>query len=103
MHGTVRRLLIAALLTLCVGVQLVEMSGRWDRTFQDANDEAGLVAVVLCIGIAICAAGAVLSAIRLSRTPFAVAIVSTPTGVRFRELPSALFGGVGSPPLPLRI
>ena len=51
-----RKFLIAVLLVLCVGVQLLEASGRWDRTFKDANDEAGIVVIVLCVGIAIAVA-----------------------------------------------
>ena len=46
------------MLALCVGVQLLEASGRWDDTVQDANDEAGIVAIVLCIGVAIATATA---------------------------------------------
>ena len=50
------KLFVAVLLTLCVGANLVELSTRWDRTIQDANDEAGIVAVVLCVGVALSAA-----------------------------------------------
>jgi len=59
---------VAALLTLCVGVNVLEASGRWDRTFRDANDEAGVVAVVLCVGIAVVTAGAMLARFRGSAT-----------------------------------
>ena len=44
------KLVIAVLLALCIGAQLVEATGRWDRTLQDTSDEAVVVAVVLCIG-----------------------------------------------------
>ena len=49
-------LLAAILLTLCVGIQVLEATGQWDRTFQDSGDEAVIVAVVLCIGSALVAA-----------------------------------------------
>jgi hypothetical protein len=49
-------LLAAILLTLSVGIQVLEATGRWDRTFQDSGDEAVIVAVVLCIGSALAAA-----------------------------------------------
>jgi hypothetical protein len=64
MHLERRKFLVAVLLALCVGAQLVELSSRWDRTIQDANDEAGVVAVVLCIGAALFAAGTLLTRIR---------------------------------------
>jgi hypothetical protein len=46
-------LLAATLLTLCVGLQVLEATGRWDRTLQDTGDEAVIVTVVLCIGAAL--------------------------------------------------
>jgi hypothetical protein len=61
------KLLAAALLALGIGVQLLEMSGRWDRTFQDANDEAGIVAIVLCVGVAFAVAGVSLARVRQAR------------------------------------
>ena len=65
-----RRSLGAVLLALCIGVQLLEMSGRWDRTFQDANDEAGIVAIVLCVGVAIAVARTLLARVRSSPSVF---------------------------------
>ena len=46
-------LLAAALLTLCLGVQVLEATGRWDRTLQDTGDEAVIVTIVLCVGAAL--------------------------------------------------
>jgi len=43
-------LLAAALLTLCVGLQVIEATGQWDRTLQDTGDEAVIVTIVLCVG-----------------------------------------------------
>jgi hypothetical protein len=47
---TVGKLLAATLLTLCIGVQVLEASGRWDRALKDTKDEAIIVLVVLRIG-----------------------------------------------------
>jgi hypothetical protein len=102
-HGIVGKLFAAALLTLCVGVHVLEMSGRWDRTFQDANDEAGIVAVVLCIGVAVSVAGTILKRL-VARTICRLSAVSTVTPVRIElvrfSLPVCL---CSPPPLPLRI
>jgi hypothetical protein len=103
MNGTARKLFVVMMLALCVGVHLVELSGRWDRTFADSNDEAAIVAVVLCIGIAISVAGTVLNRIlagtmcRLPGTP-SLGCVRLPA---FRcALPVSL---TGPPFVPLRI
>jgi hypothetical protein len=44
-------------LTLCIGLQALEASGRWDRAFQDAGDEAIVLTVALCVGAILLAAG----------------------------------------------
>jgi hypothetical protein len=49
-------LLAATLLTLCVGLQVLEATGQWDQALQDSADEAIIVTVVLCIGSALVAA-----------------------------------------------
>jgi len=67
-RNPVGKLSAAVLLTVCIGVQLLEVSGRWDRTIRDANDEAGLVALILCVGLAVTTAGTLRSRIRLSRS-----------------------------------
>jgi hypothetical protein len=98
---TIGKLFAVALLTLCVGVQALEASGRWDRTFQDSGDEAVIVAVALCIGAALLAAGAIRR--RLSPT----AVPSAIPGVRSTALaafePPACSACSTSPPLSLRI
>jgi hypothetical protein len=99
---TIGKLLAAALLTLCVGVQALEASGHWDRTFQDTGDEAVIVTVALGIGAALLAAGAIRH--RLSPT----AIPSAIPGIRSTSLPAFEPPGVcsalsTSPPLSLRI
>ena len=99
----VRKLFVAILLVLCVGIHVLELSGRWDRTFQDANDEAGIVAVVLCIGVAVTIAGTLLKGMvaRIIRL-FITAPVSTPIRIFLARLarPICIFI---PPPLPLRI
>ncbi|HJZ73758.1 MAG TPA: hypothetical protein VKE51_18580 [Vicinamibacterales bacterium] len=102
MRVTISRLLAATLLALCVGVQALEATGRWDRTFQDSGDEAIVVTVVLCIGAALVVAGAtrhtvVLTAVRsrhavVRRTPLSLFASSAP-----------LSASSTSPPLSLRI
>ena len=52
-RGPMGTLLAATLLTLSIGLQVLEATGRWDRTFQDSGDEAAIVTVVLCIGAAL--------------------------------------------------
>src|SRR6476469_4787333 len=94
------KFLVAVLLTLCVGLQLLEATGRWDRSVQDAQDEAVIVAIVLCIGAAV----AVRRAARIGR-PFS-SIGSAVVCVRSRlplssDLASPLVLSP-SPPLPLR-
>src|SRR5579864_3957466 len=67
-RGVLGRLVVAALLAMCVCIYALEMSGRWDRSIEDANDEAGFVAIVLCIGVALAAAGSLIAYIRDPRT-----------------------------------
>jgi hypothetical protein len=67
-RGMLGRPVVAALLALCVCIYALEMSGRWDRSIEDANDEAGFVAIVLCIGVALAAGGSLIAYIRNART-----------------------------------
>jgi hypothetical protein len=69
-HGVRRvaaKLLAAGLLAICLGIHALEVSGRWDQTLADANDEAALVAIVLCVGMSISAAAMLLAPVRPSR------------------------------------
>lgn len=52
------RLLVAALLGIAAAVCLLELSGRWDQSLQDGNDEAAFVGIVLCVGAACSVAAA---------------------------------------------
>jgi hypothetical protein len=95
------KLLAAALLTLCVGAQILEASGRWDRTFDDAGDEAIIVVLVLCVGAALIATA--IARDRLTPSPIHVAtvIVSPPLWRVF--VASFHQAATTSPPLRLRI
>ena len=101
-RGTLVRLLAATLLTLSIGLQVLEATGRWDRTFQDTGDEAAIVAAVLCIGAALVVAAATGS--HISLPAIEVPMMFRPaTGVEFiapRAAPSFV---KASPPLSLRI
>ena len=99
---TIGKLLAATLLTLCLGVQVLEATGRWDRTFQDTGDEAVIVTVVLCIGAALVAAGALRR--RLSPSTMSSAIVgSGSTSLTMFVPPAVPQSRSTSPPLSLRI
>ena len=101
MAGVVRRLFVALLLVLCVAIHAVEVSGHWDRTLHDANDEAGLVAVVLCVGLALFVAGTLLDRIRPYRVVSrSVVTSSTPLYDTCRVIQPT---STSSPPLRLRI
>jgi hypothetical protein len=101
---TVGKLFASILLTLCIGIHVLEASGRWDQTFQDANDEAVIVAVILCVGVAVSGAGARASALRLTRIRQPLSSVQARIPVRAPDSLSTLLSAAASPPpLPLRI
>ena len=94
------KLCVGLLLVLCIAVHVLEVSGHWDRSFGDANDEAGLVAVVLCVGMALFMAGTVLNRIQSRRVVSSVVIAdSTLLSDTLRVRPTS----TTSPPLRLRI
>jgi hypothetical protein len=98
---TVCKLFVAVLLTLCVGVQVLEATGRWDRTLQDAGDEAVIVTIVLCIGAAIALAGLMRTHVSLSAVRSLFVFVRTARRPPLSlSLPSSL---CAHPPLSLRI
>jgi hypothetical protein len=99
---TIGKLLAATLLTLCVGVQALEATGRWDGTFHDTGDEAVIVTVVLCIGAALLAGGALRH--RLSPSTMPPVIVGTrSTSLPVFEPPAVRSALSTGPPLSLRI
>ena len=95
-------LLAATLLTLCVGLQVLEASGRWDQTLKDAGDEAIIVTIVLCVGSGLVAARVLRHAFSLSRLPRLVVLAPRAAENRFTPSPAALARSV-SPPVSLRI
>jgi hypothetical protein len=99
---TIGKLLAAALLTLCVGVQALEASGHWDRSFQDSGDEAVIVTVALCIGAALIAAGAFRHRLAPTAIPSAMPGVG-PTSLPAFGPPAFCSALTTSPPLSLRI
>ena len=102
-RGTAGKVFVTMLLTLCVGVYVLEMSGRWDRSIQDANDEAGIVTIVLCVGVALSAAGFLIAHIRASRTTARVTFATSTAPCRRGERRILLPASTSSPPLRLRI
>ena len=98
----VGKLLAATLLVLCIGVQVLEASGHWDRALKDSNDEAIIVVVVLCIGAAVGAAGAVLARVRPARIISQIVFAGTSPSLRpAPRLTSS--SSCASPPVRLRI
>src|SRR5689334_19477693 len=98
---TIGKLLAATLLMLCIGVQALEATGRWDRTFQDTGDEVALVTVVLCIGAALLAAGALRQ--QLSSTTVRLTIIGgSATSLPVFVPPIIHYAFTTSPPLSLR-
>ena len=102
-RGILTKLFVVGLLSACVGVHVLEASGRWDRSLTDANDEAGIIAIVLCVGVAISFAGTVLKATRLVRLDSRLALMPTNTGVQPTSFVPLASSTPASPPLPLRV
>ena len=99
---TVGKLLIAAMLTLCVGVQVLEATGQWDRAIKDTNDEAIIVVLVLCVGAALAAAAGVLIRISPARALTRM-YAAVSTAVSWPTPRFDLSASRGSPPVSLRI
>ena len=98
----VGKLLAATLLVLCIGVQVLEASGHWDRALKDSNDEAIIVVVVLCIGAALGAAGAVLARVRPERILSQIVLAGTSPSI-WSAPRLAISSSCASPPISLRI
>jgi hypothetical protein len=97
---TVGKLLAAALLALCLGAMALEATGRWDATFQDAGDEAAVIAVALCVGAAVAVAAATHGRVTFSlQSLVTLHPVRVPRFARSIAIPAF----DTSPPLPLRI
>lgn len=98
-----RRLLIVAIVAICLGGPVAEIFDRWDQTAKDGNDtEANMVLAALCVGAAVAVARSVAARFcvrspdsRVSRVVFRL-LTSIPRSLRS---PSPH----GSPPTPLRV
>ena len=101
-HPTVGKVLAATLLSLCIGVQVLEASGRWDRALKDTNDEAIIVVAVLCIGAAVAMAGALLARVRPSRIISQIVLAGTSPSI-WSASRLVISSSCGSPPVSLRI
>jgi hypothetical protein len=99
-----RRLVIAAILAICLGAPIVEMFDSWDHTLQDGNDtEANVVVAALCIGVAM-AIGTivVVERIRVLASNSRLYTV-TPRFISFAVTSLASPTPTTSPPTPLRV
>jgi len=96
------KLLIGAMLILCVGLQVLEATGRWDRALKDTTDEAVIVVVVLCIGAAVAMARALRANLRPSRLVVRL-VPAAKAAWRSSTSRLDLSASRGSPPVSLRI
>ena len=101
-RGRIGRSLAATLLALAIGLQLLEASGRWDRTLQDSADETVVVTLVLCVGAALVVAAAARPHISLSPTTAPIAI-RLATASTFAAPHRTLSLADTSPPISLRV
>jgi hypothetical protein len=100
----VRRLAIAAILTISLGAPIAELFDTWDQTLPTGSDtEANMVVVVLCVGV-VFAIGTIVVINRIrdlaSRSAGRVAVVlSAPREIASFLEPSPTV----SPPTTLRV
>ena len=99
---TIGTWLAAMLLTLSIGLQVLEASGQWDRTFQDSGDEAAIVTIVLCIGAALLVAAVAPRRISLSAI-YALGVTELATAFEWLRAVSTWSASSTSPPISLRI
>ena len=95
-------MLAATVLALCLGLQVLEATGRWDRTIRDTGDEAVIVSVALCIGAAITMARAAYRPVRLSAIRFHIEPAQSETLIPFFH-PALCPAFSASPPLSLLV
>jgi hypothetical protein len=100
-RGTIGAGLAVTLLTLAIGLQAVEATGHWDRSFEDTADEAVIVTLVLCVGAALVVAAA-------TRPRISLSAMHAPVVIRLATAlaPCPALGAAAcntSPPLSLRI
>ena len=99
---TIGTVFAAILLTLCIGLQVLEATGQWDGTLQDTGDEASIIAVVLCIGTALVVAGVKRYRVSLSAIQSRLLVV-TSRGSFVSVRPADCWTLGVTPPLSLRI
>jgi hypothetical protein len=99
---TVGKVLAATLVALCIGLQVLEASGHWDRALKDTNDEAIIVMVVLCIGTAVVSAGALAARVRPARIMSHFVLAATSLSL-WPATRLAISSSCTSPPVSLRI
>lgn len=100
----IRQFVAGIVVTICVGVPLVEAFDRWDHTLQDGNDtEANVVIATLCFGLAFSvAARIIVGRPRALPMNYRVQVNGTSSAC---AAPAPLASPVPtvSPPIPLRI
>jgi len=99
-----RRLLVTAIIAICLGGPIVEMLDRWDQTLTDGNDtEADVVVAALCVGAAF-AIGTIVVARRIRAFSWTFAGPVLTSRFSVRELTSLLAPvPASSPPSVLRV
>jgi hypothetical protein len=101
-RGTIGTWLAVTLLTVAIGLQVVEATGHWDRSLQDTTDEAVIVTLVLCVGAALVVAAA-------TRPRISLSVIHAPVVIRLATATARLWpvGAASasntSPPLSLRV
>jgi hypothetical protein len=81
---SVRRATVAAVLTICLGAPVVELFDTWDSPADRGSDsELSMVAVALCAGLALTAAGSF--AVKLCRPAVSNSIQTAPTHLCVRN------------------
>ena len=101
-RALLRRSIVGAMLALCIVIFSLEATGRWDRTIADANDEAGIVAMVFCIGVAVSVAAALVARVAPSRAASFLPAGHVLSGLRGSR-PRLATGFASGSPAPLRI
>ena len=99
-----RRLVIAAIVAICIGAPIVEIFDQWDHTLQDGNDtEVNVVVAALCVGIALAIGTIVIVArIRALASSSRVCVVASRT-ISFALTAFRAPLPTSSPPTPLRV
>jgi hypothetical protein len=98
-----RRFVTGMILAICIGTPILEMFDRWDSELQDGNDtEINLVVAAVCVGVAFCAAAAVVAAVRASARCTGVFVFALDsTFATLLTLPAPIPNS--RPPTPLRV